>query len=181
MPEEHTNVDYDAVSPAQSGPDNPYDDALAFKSLLGAVHGEFNRMVNDNMVSESNTLTKINGKAILEKGVKEIMGQQRPVNQIPQNIQAEIAQQPPPPQVQQATQPVQQATQPVQQAPQPITNGELIEQPQEDPNQLQLNFDNTATAQDIFNKLDDLEAKLNKLTRLVENITPSKKKTLVKK
>ena len=167
MPEEHTNVDYDAVNPAQSGPDNPYDDALAFKSLLGAVHGEFNRMVNDNMVSESNTLTKINGKAILEKGVKEIMGQQRPVNQIPQNIQAEIAQQPPPPQV--------------QQAPLPITNGELIEQPQEDPNQLQLNFDNTATAQDIFNKLDDLEAKLNKLTRLVENITPAKKKTLVKK
>ena len=167
MPEEHTNVDYDAVNPAQSGPDNPYDDALAFKSLLGAVHGEFNRMVNDNMVSESNTLTKINGKAILEKGVKEIMGQQRPVNQIPQNIQAEIAQQPPTPQV--------------QQAPQPITNGELIEQPQEDPNQLQLNFDNTATAQDIFNKLDDLEAKLNKLTRLVENITPAKKKTLVKK
>ena len=167
MPEEHTNVDYDAVNPAQSGPDNPYDDALAFKSLLGAVHGEFNRMVNDNMVSESNTLTKINGKAILEKGVKEIMGQQRPVNQIPQNIQAEIAQQPPPPQV--------------QQAPQPVTNGELIEQPQEDPNQLQLNFDNTATAQDIFNKLDDLEAKLNKLTRLVENITPAKKKTLVKK
>ena len=167
MPEEHTNVDYDAVNPAQSGPDNPYDDALAFKSLLGAVHGEFNRMVNDNMVSESNTLTKINGKAILEKGVKEIMGQQRPVNQIPQNKQSEIAQQPPPPQV--------------QQAPQPITNGELIEQPQEDPNQLQLNFDNTATAQDIFNKLDDLEAKLNKLTRLVENITPAKKKTLVKK
>ena len=167
MPEEHTNVDYDAVNPAQSGPDNPYDDALAFKSLLGAVHGEFNRMVNDNMVSESNTLTKINGKAILEKGVKEIMGQQRPVNQIPQNIQAEIAQQPPTPQI--------------QQAPQPITNGELIEQPQEDPNQLQLNFDNTATAQDIFNKLDDLEAKLNKLTRLVENITPAKKKTLVKK
>ena len=151
MPEEHTNVDYDAVNPAQSGPDNPYDDALAFKSLLGAVHGEFNRMVNDNMVSESNTLTKINGKAILEKGVKEIMGQQRPVNQIPQNIQAEIAQQPPTPQI--------------QQAPQPITNGELIEQPQEDPNQLQLNFDNTATAQDIFNKLDELEAKLNKLTR----------------
>ena len=174
MPEERTNVDYDAVNPAQSGPDNPYDDALAFKSLLGAVHGEFNRMVNDNMVSESNTLTKINGKAILEKGVKEIMGQQRPVNQIPQNIQAEIAQQPSPPQVQQATQPV-------QQAPLPITNGELIEQPQEDPNQLQLNFDNTATAQDIFNKLDDLEAKLNKLTRLVENITPAKKKTLVKK
>ena len=167
MPEERTNVDYDAVNPAQSGPDNPYDDALAFKSLLGAVHGEFNRMVNDNMVSESNTLTKVNGKAILEKGVKEIMGQQRPVNQIPQNIQAEIAQQPPPPQV--------------QQAPQPITNGELIEQPQEDPNQLQLNFDNTATAQDIFNKLDDLEAKLNKLTRLVENITLAKKKTLVKK
>lgn len=174
MPEERTNVDYDAVNPAQSGPDNPYDDALAFKSLLGAVHGEFNRMVNDNMVSESNTLTKVNGKAILEKGVKEIMGQQRPVSQIPQNLQAEIAQQPPPPQVQQAPQPV-------QQAPQPITNGELIEQPQEDPNQLQLNFDNTATAQDIFNKLDDLEAKLNKLTRLVENITPAKKKTLVKK
>ena len=170
MPEERTNVDYDAVNPAQTGPDDPYDDALAFKSLLGAVHGEFNRMVNENMVSESNTLSKVNGKAILEKGVKEIMGKQRPVNQIPQNIQAEIDQQPPPQQ-----QPV---PHPVQTAPQPATNGELFEQPQEDPNQLQLNFDNTATAQDIFNKLDDLEAKLNKLTRLVENITPTKKRHL---
>ena len=167
MSEEHTNVNYDAVSPAPTGPDNPYDDALAFKSLLGAVHGEFNRMVNDNMVSESNTLTKINGKAILEKGVKEIMGQQRPVSQIPHQVEQQISQQQP------APQPAPQ----IQAVPQPAP----LVQPAVDPNQLELNFDKSATVNEIFEKLEDIEIKLSNITKVLENITPTKKKTLVKK
>lgn len=167
MSEELTNVNYDAVSPAPTGPDNPYDDALAFKSLLGAVHGEFNRMVNDNMVSESNTLTKINGKAILEKGVKEIMGQQRPVSQIPQQVEQQISQQQP------APQPAPQIQAVPQSAP--------LVQPAVDPNQLELNFDKSATVNEIFEKLEDIEIKLSNITKVLENLTSTKKKTLVKK
>lgn len=167
MSEERTNVNYDAVSPAPTGPDNPYDDALAFKSLLGAVHGEFNRMVNDNMVSESNTLTKINGKAILEKGVKEIMGQQRPVSQIPQQVEQQISQQQP------APQPAPQIQAVPQSAP--------LVQPAVDPNQLELNFDKSATVNEIFEKLEDIEIKLSNITKVLENLTSTKKKTLVKK
>lgn len=167
MSEELTNVNYDAVSPAPTGPDNPYDDALAFKSLLGAVHGEFNRMVNDNMVSESNTLTKINGKAILEKGVKEIMGQQRPVSQIPQQVEQQISQQ------QTAPQPAPQIQAVPQSAP--------LVQPAVDPNQLELNFDKSATVNEIFEKLEDIEIKLSNITKVLENLTSTKKKTLVKK
>lgn len=167
MSEELTNVNYDAVSPAPTGPDNPYDDALAFKSLLGAVHGEFNRMVNDNMVSESNTLTKINGKAILEKGVKEIMGQQRPVSQIPQQVEQQISQQQP------APQPAPQIQAVPQSAP--------LVQPAVNPNQLELNFDKSATVNEIFEKLEDIEIKLSNITKVLENLTSTKKKTLVKK
>ena len=168
---EKTDVNYEAVNAApQGGPHNPYDDALAFKSLLGAVHGEFNRMVNDNMVSESNTLKKVNGKAILEKGVMEIMGKQQVQPNVPpvlnpnEQIPAPVTVAQPTPQQIPLHQPVIENTQPV-----------------EDPNQLTLNFDNTATAQDIFNKLDDLEVKINNLTKIVQSLLPTKKKTVVKK
>ena len=167
MSEERTNVNYDAVSPAPTGPDNPYDDALAFRSLLGAVHGEFDRMVNHNMVSESKTLQKVNGKAILEKGVKELMGKQQPVNQIPQNVDQKIAQQ----------QPIPQPAPQIQAVPQPVS----VVQPAVDPNQLELNFDKSATVNEIFEKLEDIEIKLSNITKVLENLTPTKKKTLVKK
>lgn len=168
---ERTNVNHEAVNAApQGGPHNPYDDALAFRSLLGAVHGEFDRMVNNNMVSESNTLKKVNGKAILEKGVMELMGKQKvqpnvppvlnPTEQIPAPV------------------PVAQPTPQQIPLPQPVVENN---QPVDDPNQLTLNFDNTATAQDIFNKLDDLETKINNLTKIVKSLLPTKKKTIVKK
>ena len=166
QPQEKTDVNYDAITPDPTGLENPYDDAMAFKSLLGAVHSEFNHMVNENMVSESSTLQKINGRAILEKGVKEIMGKQPVQTQIPPQIEQQI--QPPP-----APQPQIQQEQLFSQTVEPVT--------QEDPNQLTLNFDNTATAQDIFNKLDDLESKINKIIRLLDQPSrTTKKKTLVK-
>ena len=121
-------------------------------------------MVNDNMVSESNTLTKINGKAILEKGVKEIMGQQRPVSQIPHQVEQQISQQQP------APQPAPQ----IQAVPQPAP----LVQPAVDPNQLELNFDKSATVNEIFEKLEDIEIKLSNITKVLENITPTKKRLL---
>lgn len=182
MPEsQKTDVNYDAVNVApQGGPHNPYDDALAFRSLLGAVHGEFERTVNANMVSESNTLKKVNGRAILEKGVKELMGKKPD-----QNILPVIDPQ------QQVTQPKPKETwfpsesyglnhtQPLQQPIVPNT----IQETNTNNEQMEFNFDNTATAQSIFDKLDDIEIRLNNLTKLVENLQkkPSVKKTATKK
>jgi len=134
-------------------------------------------MVNDNMVSESNTLTKINGKAILEKGVKEIMGQQRPVSQIPHQVEQQISQQQPAPQPAPQIQAVPQPAPQIQAVPQPAP----LVQPAVDPNQLELNFDKSATVNEIFEKLEDIEIKLSNITKVLENITPTKKKTLVKK
>jgi len=165
-----SDVNYEAVNLDSMGPSDPMDDAMAFKALLGSVAREFHQNVNENMVSESTSLKKIDPRSILEKGVNEIMGQRRHDPHLPREIQ----------QPQPIPQPIPQ--------PQPQTNGhpvqfqpELPPQPQEDPNQLTLNFDNTATAQDIFNKLDDLDIKLSKLTKLIESLLPLKKKTVVKK
>jgi len=165
-----SDVNYEAVNLDSMGPSDPMDDAMAFKALLGSVASEFHQNVNENMVAESTSLKKIDPRRILEKGVSEIMGHQRKDPHLPPEIQ----------QPQPIPQPIPQ--------PQPQTNGhpvqiqpELPPQPQEDPNQLTLNFDNTATAQDIFNKLDELDIKLSKLTKLIENLSPPKKKTVVKK
>jgi|DEB0MinimDraft_10_1074344.scaffolds.fasta_scaffold04959_2 hypothetical protein len=181
MPEQtQTDVNYDAVNVAsQGGPHNPYDDALAFKSLLGAVHGEFNRMVNDNMVTESNTCKKINGKAILEKGVMELMGKR----QVQPNVPAVLnptEQLPTPQVVEPPQQPVQQQLLPTQPNPEPV----LVQQsPVVDPGQMEFNFDNSATAQQIFDKLEDIDIKLNNLYKLVESLQkkPTARKTVTKK
>ena len=165
-----TDVNYEAVNLDSMGPSDPMDDAMAFKALLGSVASEFHQNVNANMVSESSSLKRIDPRRILEKGVSEIMSRRQHDPHLPKEIQ----------QPQPIPQPIPQ--------PQPITNGNPVQiqpvlpsQPQEDPNQLTLNFDNTATAQDIFNKLDDLDIKLSKLTKLIESLLPLKKKTVVKK
>jgi len=158
--QERTPVNHEAIN-VNSIKSDPYDDALAFRSLLGAVHNEFNHMVNNNMVSESNTLKKINGKQILEKGIKELMGKQTPVSQIPKNIDQQLAQ-------------------PI--APQPSPNVSVVPQPipaaeiNVDPNQLELNFDNSATAQKIYDKIEDIEIKLNKILNLLSNKNTRNKK-----
>jgi hypothetical protein len=50
-----------------------------------------------------------------------------------------------------------------QHQPQPVA-----ETTQHDPNQFEFNFDNSATAQDIFNRLSDIEAKVNKIANLLQ-------------
>lgn len=176
MPEpEKTDVNYDAVNVApQGGPHNPYDDALAFRSLLGAVHSEFDRTVNANMVSESNTLKKVNGKAILEKGVMELMGKAPVQSNIPPVIDSQQHMVPIPSQSHELNH-----VQPPQQPVVPNT----VQEATIDDGQMEFNFDNTATAQSIFNKLDDIETKLNNLYKLLKNLqdTPSEKKITTKK
>lgn len=170
QPQEKTNVNHEQVNSEPTAQSDPYDDALAFKSLLTAVHGEFNHMVNDNMVENTANLNRINGAQILEKGVKEIMGHQRPENQIPEQIQHQIEQPLPP-------QPAQQQPPPPQLIPQPQPEPVVLE----DPNQLQLDFDRSATVTEIFDKLENLETKINKILKLLEKPTVTKKKTVVKK
>lgn len=174
MPEQtQTDVNYDAVNAAsQGGPHNPYDDALAFRTLLGAVHGEFNRMVNDNLVSESNTLKKVNGKAILEKGVMELIGKQPVQPNVPPVLNP--AEQLPTAQV------VEQPQQPIQQQLLPT---QPVILPEVDPGQMEFNFDKSATAQQIFDKLEDIDIKLNNLYKLVESLQkkPTARKTITKK
>ena len=158
--QERTPVNHEAIN-VNSIKSDPYDDALAFRSLLGAVHNEFNHMVNNNMVSESNTLKKINGKQILEKGLNELMGKKPPVSQIPKNIEK---------------QPIQPT------AHQPLPNANVAIQPtpyaeiKADPNQLELNFDNSATAQKIYDKIEDIEIKLNKIFNYITTKNTRNKK-----
>ncbi len=61
------------------------------------------------------------------------------------------------------TRPRQQPQQPQQPQHQPVAAAT-----QHDPNQFEFNFDNSATAQDIFNRLSDIEAKLNKIANLLQ-------------
>ena len=120
-------------------------------------------MVNNNMVSESSTLKKVNGRSILEKGVNELMSRRQPVNNpLPQ-----------PQQMPQIPPPIQQAPIVPPPVPEPI--------PITDSNQLELNFNKTATINEIFDKLENIDIKLSKIEKILENFQSTKKKTLVKK
>ena len=67
------------------------------------------------------------------------------------------------------------ATQPPQQ--QQFIPQQTPPQPQVDPNQLELNFDDSVTAIKIFNKLDDLETKMIRIEMKIDKlIEPSKNK-----
>jgi hypothetical protein len=158
MVDKTTDVSHDMVDlNSAMGSDNPYDDAAAFKAFLGAVHGDFNSHVNKNIVSESNTLRRVNGTNILEKGIKEIMkiNPVRDLNSLPP---------PPIPQFNNTA-----AT------PTPAPRVQTIERVPDNLNQLELNFDKSATALQIFESLEQLHIKINELTRKVDNITPKLK------
>ncbi len=162
-----TQVNYDAVNlnPNQDS-GNPMDDAMAFKSLLQAVHGEFNETVNKNITSSSSTLQPLNGKTILEKGINEIVHNRKTqqIGGIP-NFSHNVA-----------TTPQTTASLPEPPTPQPISQP-IIEnqqpQPEIGPGQLEFQFDNSTTARQIF---DFLEVINNKLDTIIKKIEPQPKK-----
>jgi len=173
MDQNHTDVNYDAVNldPTQ-GPSDPYDDAMAFRSLLGAVHGEFNNIVNNNITSTSNSLRPIDGKEILEKGVRELVAKKQTPD-IPLISEAPPVNNPepvPPP----AQQPTENLFEQVQ--PQVITSNKQ----KSNDNQLEFNFDYSATAQKIYDSLESIEAKLDKLLKGFNAVTIRKKRTTTK-
>ena len=64
-----------------------------------------------------------------------------------------------------------------QQAPQyiqpqlPPAPAPMLQQPQGDPNQLEFNFDNSATAQKIFDRIDTILRKIEALEKIVTKLS----------
>lgn len=166
MDQNNTDVNYDAVNlDPTMGPSDPYDDAMAFRSLLGAVHSEFNTIVNNNITSSSNSLRPINGKDILEKGVRELVAKK---------------QRPDIPVVQEATSPAL-VQQPTENLFKPIQSQDFQSNEQKsNSDQLEFNFDYSATAQNIYDCLESIDLKLDKLLKAFEEVTIRKKRTTKK-
>jgi len=139
----------------QPPPDDPYSDAMAIRGLFGAVHNDLAQL-NEHLVSESSGLRSKNvDKNVMDRDILQVMGQN------PQ--QPQLQPQPQPGQVAHHVHPQAPHQAPVQQ---PATT-------QHDPNQIEFNFDNSATAQDIFNRLSDIERDQTKILRLLNGIKDS--------
>ena len=130
--------DYNPESGSSQG--NPMDDAIAIRGMFGAMHNELNE-VNSNIVEQSTGLKNKNvDKSVMDRDILNLMGRPQTQQQMGQ---------PPQPHQQPQHQPVAAAV-------------------EHDPNQFEFNFDNSATAQDIFNRLSDIEAKVNKIANLLQ-------------
>ena len=146
--------------------DDPYGDALAIRGLFKAVNNDMVQM-NEHLVGEASGLKRQSvNKARMDADILNLMGQkpaqappqQFPQQQVPQPVQENFPQQSPTPQPQEPSQ-----------------------ENYYDPNQLELNFDNSATAKGIDEKLFNLEEKvrsnnllLKKILKLLESDTKKK-------
>ena len=149
-------IRYDEVNPTLNGSDDPFELAQAFKALLGSVHSEFDNNINQKVIEQSSTLRRVDGKSILEKGVKEIMK----VNPSRPDVTDDN---------------------PFRNVPIPVQTHSNIaaDVPKQDSHQLELNFDKSATALQIFESLERLHRKFDDiLDRLDKPIVKSKKSKL---
>ena len=132
-------LDPDYTPESESSQGNPMEDAMAIRGMFGAMHNELNE-VNSNIVEQSSGLkAKQINKEVMDRDILNLMGN--------------------PQKQQQMGQP---------QRPQQPQHQPVAETTQLDPNQFEFNFDNSATAQDIFNRLSDIEAKVNKIANLLQ-------------
>jgi hypothetical protein len=135
----------------ESSPGNPMDDAMAIRGMFGAMHNELNE-VNSNIVEQSSGLKarQIN-KEVMDRDILNLVGRPGQTNMGQGGI--DIA----------ASQNVPYAMN---------ASGIGVTQPTPtDPNQIEFNFDNSATAQDILNKLDDVEKKVTRFSKDLKHIT----------
>ena len=133
-------LDPDYKPGSESSPGNPMDDAMAIRGMFGAMHNELNE-VNSNIVEQSSGLKNKNvDKSVMDRDILNLMGRSQTQQQMGQPPQAH-------------------------QQPQHQPGAAAVEH---DPNQFEFNFDNSATAQDIFNRLSDIEAKVNKIANLLQ-------------
>ena len=132
-------LDPDYDGGSESSPGNPMDDAMAIRGMFGAIHNELNQ-VNSNIVEQSSGLqaTQVN-KSVMDRDIINLVG--NPETQQQQQItqnQSQIQSQP------------------------------VVQNVSPDPNQFEFNFDNSATAKDIFNRLFDIESTVNKILKLLQ-------------
>ena len=140
--------DYDLGSESSQG--NPMDDAMAIRGMFGAMHNELNE-VNSNIVEQSSGLKarQIN-KEVMDRDILNLVGAQQP--------QAQVMNRNIPPGMNASG---------IGNMPSP----DIIPNVLPDPNQIEFNFDNSATAQDILNKLDDVEKKVARFSKDLQHIT----------
>jgi len=135
----------------ESSPGNPMDDAMAIRGMFGAMHNELNE-VNNNIVEQSSGLKarQIN-KEVMDRDILNLVGRPGQTNMgqggvnvaAPQNVPYAMN-----------------------------ASGIGVTQPTPtDPNQIEFNFDNSATAQDILNKLDNVEKKVTRFSKDLQHIT----------
>jgi hypothetical protein len=144
-------LDPDYNPGSESSPGNPMDDAMAIRGMFGAMHNELND-VNSNIVEQSSGLkARSINKAVMDRDILNLVGRpgQTNMGQGGVNIGA------------------------VQNTPYVMTspgigNAQVVPP---DPNQIEFNFDNSATAQDILNKLNDVEKKIVRFSKDLQHIT----------
>jgi hypothetical protein len=144
-------LDPDYKPGSESSPGNPMDDAMAIRGMFGAMHNELNE-VNSNIVEQSSGLKarQIN-KEVMDRDILNLVGtpemkkQNVPYGMNPSGIGNT--------------------------RPAPDANWDAPSPAPTDPNQIEFNFDNSATAQDILNKLDDVEKKVARFSKDLQHIT----------
>ena len=150
-------LDPDYNPGSESPPGNPMDDAMAIRGMFGAMHNELNE-VNSNIVEQSSGLKarQIN-KAVMDRDILNLVGSPGQQGQLQQKNMGQggidIA-----------------ASQNVPYAMNASGIG-ATQPPPTDPNQIEFNFDNSATAQDILNKLDDVVRKVTRFSKDLQHIT----------
>lgn len=138
-------------------PEDPYDDAMAIRGLFGSVHNELNEL-NSRLVEQSSGLkAKSINKEVMDRDIFNLVGhpgqQGQPIQKNMGQGGIDIA-----------------ASQNVPYAMNASGIGNAAPAPI-DPNQIEFNFDNSATAQDILNKLDDVEKKVARFSKDLQHIT----------
>ncbi len=127
---------------------DPYDDAMAIRGLFGSVHNELNEL-NSRLVEQSSGLkAKTINKEVMDRDILNLVGATKTDQPQQQNMGQggiDIA----------ASQNI-----PYAMNASGIGNMPSPEIIPNDPNQIEFNFDNSATAKDIFNKLHDIEEKI---------------------
>jgi hypothetical protein len=121
------------------------------RGMFGAMHNELNE-VNSNIVEQSSGLKarQIN-KEVMDRDILNLVGtpemkkQNVPYGMNPSGIGNT--------------------------RPAPDANWDAPSPAPTDPNQIEFNFDNSATAQDILNKLDDVEKKVARFSKDLQHIT----------
>ena len=140
----------------QPPPEDPYDDAMAIRGLFGSVHNELNEL-NSRLVEQSSGLKAKNiNKQVMDRDILNLVGANQPQVKDRQGLDVTVAE----------NVPYGMNASGIGNMPSPA----IVPNVQNDPNQIEFNFDNSATAKDIFNKLHDIEEKVSSYSKDLKTI-----------